>query len=106
MTSVIVSSNLRRAQETVAVALWDRLQVTKEPILVIPLLQEISRNFDTFSIAKPMSAPNLPHIFRFMPLTETKTHPSCAQLFDASRNTGNKALSGNGLQRLHAFAKW
>lgn len=109
LTSVLVSSNLRRAQETVAVALWDRIQLSNEPILIVPHLQEVSRNWDTMSIVKPSSAPELPRLNRWLPLSKTgnmTSVPSCTQLFDGSINSGNKVLSSNGLVRMKAFAEW
>jgi hypothetical protein len=106
MSSVIVSSNLRRAQETVAVALWDRIRISREPILIVPHLQEVSRNWDTMSIIKPATSPELPKLNRYLPLNETKSIPPCSQLFDGALNSGNKSLSGNGLIRMKGFAEW
>jgi hypothetical protein len=48
--SVVVSSTLRRAVSTVAIALYDRLRRTGEKIVWLPACQEISRNPDTLCI--------------------------------------------------------
>jgi hypothetical protein len=56
-TSVVTSSNLRRATQTAVVALWDRLQPDPstgrfhEEIKILSSLQEVSRNVDTLSLA-------------------------------------------------------
>ena len=54
-SSVIVSSNLRRALSTVLVGMGDRLERAgnNEKVLVLPCLQEGGRNIDTLSITPP-----------------------------------------------------
>ena len=54
-SSIIVSSNLRRALSTVLVGLGDRLERggNNEKVLVLPCLQEGGRNIDTLSITPP-----------------------------------------------------
>ena len=95
--SVIVSSQLRRAVGTVAIALSDRLQRTKEPILLHSSCQEISRNFDTLSIAKRGAAPAL---------TGASELAKAPINLDATANRGNKTLAFRGIDRLQDFASW
>ena len=52
-TSILVTSNLRRAAQTMAVAFWDRVAVTGEKIYVLSCLQEMARNVDTCALAGP-----------------------------------------------------
>ena len=56
--SVVVTSNLQRAIETAAIALWGRLQRTGEQVHVLSDLQEVSRNVDTMSPPPPPSPPS------------------------------------------------
>ena len=51
-TSILVTSNLRRAAQTMAVAFWDRVAVTGEKIYVLSCLQEMARNVDTCALAR------------------------------------------------------
>jgi hypothetical protein len=46
-----VSSNLRRAVATTAIAFWDRLCRTGEKVYVVSSLQEMARNVDAFALA-------------------------------------------------------
>jgi broad specificity phosphatase PhoE len=101
--SVIVTSNLRRALSTISIALYNRQQRTEEKIIVVPFLQEISRNPDTLSITPP----------RVPPLTsfkEKRFHLDLAKLFatgiNVSNNSGNKSLSSTGFLRLLGFCDW
>eukprot|EP00908_Phaeocystis_cordata_P011152 Transcript_21995.p1 GENE.Transcript_21995~~Transcript_21995.p1 ORF type:complete len:350 (+),score=173.93 Transcript_21995:364-1413(+) len=94
--SVIVSSQLRRAVATAAIALADRLKRTNEPILMHSSCQEISRNFDTISITEPGAGPAL----RGSAELERKLH------YDGTANKGNKTLGFRGMQRLQHFAAW
>lgn len=57
--SLVVSSQLRRAACTIAIALSDRLRRSREAIFVHSSLQEISRNFDTLALAPSSCAPRL-----------------------------------------------
>jgi hypothetical protein len=65
-SSIVVSSQLRRAVSTVAVALKDRLQRSHEAILLHSSCQEISRNFDTLSIARARGWPQTVSFLRFI----------------------------------------
>ena len=103
--SLIVSSSLRRALSTVAIAFQSRLEhYPKEKIVVIPSLQEISRNPDTLSITPPYeqvtpswidrNAPNS----NFTDIFQNRT--------DMSQHAGNKPLNTNGYKRMSAFCSY
>lgn len=100
--SKLVSSNLRRALSTIAAAFQDRLlRDPQESILILPSLQEISRNPDTLSITP----------------SQTKVKPSwiessskvCdfASIFskqvDMQFHHGNKPIDTNGMKRMLEF---
>jgi len=95
-SSVIVSSQLRRAVGTAAIALSARLKRTNEPILLHSSCQEISRNFDTMAISEPGAGPQL----RGTAELERK------QPYDGTANKGNKTLGFRGMHRLQNFAAW
>jgi len=95
-SSIIVSSQLRRAVGTAAIALADRLKRSNEQILLHSSCQEISRNFDTMAISEAGAGPHL----RGSVELERKLSYDCAA------NKGNKSLSFRGMQRLQHFAAW
>uniref|UniRef100_A0A7S2FH68 Uncharacterized protein n=1 Tax=Haptolina brevifila TaxID=156173 RepID=A0A7S2FH68_9EUKA len=95
--SLVVSSQLRRAASTTAIALSDRFQRSKESIVLVSHLQEISRNFDTLALAPFSSTPPMEPTLDFLAPSAT---------FDGSANLGNKTFSFTGLKRLQAFADW
>ena len=100
--SKLVSSNLRRALSTVAAAFQERLlRDPQESILIMPSLQEISRNPDTLSITP----------------AQTKVKPSWIECssdvcdfnsiftkhVDMKFHNGNKPIDTNGLKRMLEF---
>lgn len=100
--SRIVSSNLRRALSTVAASFQGRLlRDPQESILILPCLQEISRNPDTLSITP----------------AQTKVKPSWIEVssdvcdfssiftkqVDMQYHLGNKPIDTNGLKRMMKF---
>lgn len=96
--SVIATSNLRRAAQTVALGLRTRLERNgDEKMHCLSSLQEISTNIDTLSITPSHKAPRLPSV---------PAHLSGGDRYDVSCNSGNKLLRGNGLQRMQAFSEW
>ena len=96
--SVMTTSNLRRAAQTVALAMRPRMEAhPSQKIIVLSSLQEISTNIDTLSLTPPLKAPVL---------SDVPLHLAGEDKFDATFNTGNKLLRGNGLQRMQAFAEW
>jgi broad specificity phosphatase PhoE len=97
--SVVCSSNLRRAAQTILLGLKNRLDSSDEKIQCLTSLQEISTNVDTLSITPPHKAPR--HLGTGVP--QRLAH---ADRWDPSLNSGNKRLRGRGLERLQAFAEW
>ena len=94
-SSLLVSSPLRRAAATVAIALSDRLRRSSERVALNSSCQEISRNFDTMALAPKGAAPRL-----------ALPDPSLRLSFDAAANAGNKSTSTPGYSRLMSFAQW
>ena len=99
-SSVVVSSNLRRAIATTTVAMWHRVRRTGEKIHILSNLQEISRNIDTKALAPRGTVPDLhvigEHCESFDPTA----------IYDVSENLGNKTSYFNGVKRLKAFNDW
>ena len=101
-TSMVVSSNLRRAISTAAIGLSDRFaaQYKDDDILLLPSMQEISFNPDAQTILPPKGIAhptwcdvNIPGVpaDKFSALIDTQYH------------TGNKSLDSTGLIRLNQF---
>eukprot|EP00591_Stephanopyxis_turris_P002139 CAMPEP_0195525524 /NCGR_PEP_ID=MMETSP0794_2-20130614/26000_1 /TAXON_ID=515487 /ORGANISM="Stephanopyxis turris, Strain CCMP 815" /LENGTH=365 /DNA_ID=CAMNT_0040656003 /DNA_START=22 /DNA_END=1119 /DNA_ORIENTATION=+ len=101
-SSCLLSSSLRRALSTVAAAFRDRLdRRPDDTILVVPSLQEISRNPDTLAITpahqqvtaswidKESKVCDFQHIF--------------TNRTDMSLHSGNKPMDTNGLKRMMEF---
>lgn len=97
--SVLCSSNLRRAAQTIVLGLQARLDSSDEKVVCLTSLQEISTNVDTLSITPPHKAPR--HLGAGVP-----ARLAHAGRWDAQMNAGNKRLRGRGLERLQAFAEW
>ena len=99
--SVVVSSNLRRAMETVAIGLRTRLKGSQEKVLVLSCLQEMARNVDTLALAGAGTVPALPSVAAAVgePFDATTA-------FDPSFNVGNKAVGSKGIDRMNEFATW
>ena len=102
MSSVIVASNLRRAIATTTVAFWSRLMRSKEQIMILSCLQEISRNVDTKALAPRSALPDLSRIAEYIEHGEFVPE----SLYDPSGNTGNKTSYFNGVRRLNSFNEW
>ena len=100
----ICSSNLRRAISTVAVSLQDRLdqQITDDKILILPQLQEISRNPDALSIAPPY-AKELTPTWTDKEINGFDFERIFKKQVDTSLMYGNKPISTNGLKRMKEF---
>ena len=107
-SSHVVSSNLRRAISTAAIGLADRFvattinqkQYSKDDILLIPSLQEISRNPDALTILPPKGVAHPTWCDDIIAGLPSGTFTS---LIDTKFQTGNKSLDSNGLIRLHQF---
>jgi len=61
-SSVLVSSNLRRALSTAGIVFMQRMRRTQEKIKILSSLQEVTFNIDGMAIAKPRTAPVLSDI--------------------------------------------
>lgn len=104
-TSKIVCSNLRRAISTVAAGFRDRLsRKTSESIIIIPSLQEISRNPDTLSITPPQTLVTPSWIEKESTIADFQQ--IYAKQCDVSLHTGNKPINTNGLIRMKEFCKY
>ena len=101
LTSIIFTSNLRRAISTVTAALWERLSSRGEKVHLHSALQEISLNVDTKALSEPRGLPDLSRISHYI--------PECAEYanyYNAAENLGNKSSSFTGLKRLKCFSDW
>lgn len=114
--TILVSSSLRRALSTIVIALWDRLNGREEKILILPCLQEISRNMDTLSITPPYTSPIPSWIERDYLLDINKVYSGQVDVSQNSGNfvskgstksLGNKSVTGtSGLKRIMEFNGW
>lgn len=96
-TSVIVSSNLRRAMETALVGLAPRVSVTHERMVVDSTLQEGSQNIDaqSFSTEKGKLAPML--------IGNLTKPEQLADYFNPALNAGNKTAGKDVYDRMDDF---
>lgn len=104
-SSQLYSSNLRRALSTVAAGFRDRLsRRPNDKIIILPCLQEISRNPDTLSITPPYSTVTPSWIEEHSNVCDFNFiyKKQC----DMSLHTGNKPMDTNGLKRMLEFCKF
>jgi hypothetical protein len=99
--SVLVSSNLRRAISTMALAFLPRLEKNRqrEKVIILPQLQEMSRNPDALCIT-PAHKNNRPSWTDPNELT-----PIFTNQIDTTFHTGNKPVNSNGLIRMQEFCR-
>lgn len=102
-SSVVVSSNLRRAISTTTISLWPRIHRNQEKILILSSLQEISRNIDTKALAATHALPVLDRIAHHCGHDDVFVPE---KVYDASENHGNKTTAYYGIKRLKAFNDW
>ena len=119
-TSILVTSNLRRAAQTMAVAFWDRVAVTGEKIYVLSCLQEMARNVDTCALAGPGEPVPLRGLEEQIPDIQNVPAGPIRDLLERRRvtdsgsvvaesghfNAGNKPLMRNGHASMLDFAHW
>ena len=103
--SIFISSPLRRAVSTVAVGFHDRFRRRPDDkILILPALQEISRNPDTLCITPPHT-----HIQASW-IEKTSNVCDFQEIFssqtDMSLFTGDKPINTNGLKRMLDFCEF
>jgi hypothetical protein len=96
---LLVSSNLRRAISTCAIAMGDRLdrKIPGDKIIILQELQEASINPDAQSISPPFGK----LVTSFTDTNHVKD--IYADQTDTSLNKGNKGIKSNGKKRMHDF---
>lgn len=105
-SSHVVSSNLRRAISTAAIGLADRFASSiaksskEDSILLLPCLQEISRNPDALSILPPQGVAHPTWCDTNISGVPVSAFPG---LIDTKLHGGNKSLKSNGFIRLNQF---
>jgi len=106
-SSIVVSSNLRRAISTAAIGLADRFiatmsntNKTKDDILLLPSMQEVSHNPDALTI---LPSQGIAHPTWCDENIEGLPSGSFTSLVDTKYHMGNKSLKSNGLIRLNQF---
>lgn len=100
--SILVSSSLRRAISTMAASFQDRLKRNpNETIMVLPCLQEISRNPDTLSITPPQT--NVAPSWIDVSYTKVDFKTIFARQVDMNLHLGNKPIDTNGYKRMKEF---
>mmetsp|Transcript_15384 Transcript_15384/g.22853 ORF Transcript_15384/g.22853 Transcript_15384/m.22853 type:complete len:335 (+) Transcript_15384:140-1144(+) len=95
-SSIIVTSNLRRAVATGLLSLWDRLTKTREPYYVVSCLQEMTFNVDGVSLLERKEAPN----------ERVGKELGFDVRYDSQFNYGTKSLQSNGSKRMGEFCDW
>ena len=98
-TSVVVSSNLRRAMATALLGLKPRLADTREKVIIDSTLQEGSNNPDAHSFMTRA------YHLSDSPVLTYATAPALARVFDPVFNGGNKAIDANVYSRIDTFAR-
>ena len=119
-TSILVTSNLRRAAQTMGIAFWDRVAVTGEKIYVLSSLQEMARNVDTCALAGPGEPVPLRGLEEQIKDLDSVPAGPVRDLLERRRvtdsgsvvaenghfNAGNKPLMRNGHASMMEFAHW
>jgi broad specificity phosphatase PhoE len=108
-SSHVVSSNLRRAISTAAITLADRFATavsssskkSKDEIILLPSLQEISFNPDALSILPPRG--RVHPTWCDNDIFGVSSSDKFSSLVNTKYHTGNKTLDSNGLLRLQQF---
>ena len=101
-SSQLVSSNLRRAIATTVVGFQDRLEQRMEgdSVMILPHLQEISRNPDALSITPAHG--RVVGAWTDPPEIAGLVHHA----MDTVHHTGNKPIDSNGWKRMDAFCRF
>jgi hypothetical protein len=103
--SKMICSSLRRAVTTMAGGFKDRLsRRPQEKILIVPALQEISRNPDTLSITPAHTQIQASWIDKTSKLANFQS--IYMNQVDMSLHAGNKPLGTNGLKRMRDFCNF
>ncbi|CAM9127714.1 unnamed protein product [Scytosiphon promiscuus] len=96
LSSVVVTSNLRRAIATGLITLWERLRGGDERYLVHSALQEMTFNVDGISLLEKGETPD----------AALAKELGGNVVFDAEFNAGTKGLGYTGMKRMKALAEW
>lgn len=107
-SSVVVSSNLRRAISTGVLGLSGRFLKTppSDKIVMMTSLQEISRNVDALALTPPHELPKAPRAEANMKnIGDVVSHFYKARI-DRTKNTGNKTMALTSVHRQDQFVKW
>ena len=99
-SSVIVSSNLRRAAATIYIGLYARLKRIGEKVLLLSALQEMSRNVDTVAVSPPRKIARMPVLERRYGKDGYKSK------FDCASQAGNKSAFRRAYKDFMAFNEW
>jgi len=103
--SKIVCSNLRRAVSTIAAGFRERLsRRPTDTIVIVPSLQEISRNPDALAITPPYTAITASWIEKESTIADFQQ--IYAKQCDVTLHDGNKPVNSNGLIRMLQFNKY
>lgn len=103
--SKLLSSNLRRAVSTMAGGFKTRLaRRPHEKILIVPSLQEISRNPDTLSITPAHMSIQASWIDKTSTICNFQS--TFTNQVDMSLHLGNKPIGTNGLKRMREFCNF
>ncbi|EER06320.1 conserved hypothetical protein [Perkinsus marinus ATCC 50983] len=115
-TSVMASSNLRRAVSTGMIALSARLLQNEdapstgghkqEQIYVMSALQEMTRNVDGFALTPKKGVPGPSFVEVAEPKIKDVVDFYSEHKLSGKFNDGSKPLSSNGLMRFHEFCDW
>lgn len=104
-SSKIVCSNLRRAISTIAAGFRERLsRQSSEKIVILPCLQEISRNPDALSITPAYTPVTASWIEKESTVADFQQ--IYANQCDVQMHDGNKPVNSNGLIRMLEFCNY
>jgi len=103
----IVSSNLRRAIATTVIALYDRWEKSSEKLHTLSVLQEITRNVDSFCITPAGTTPK-PSALDLTLKEKVGVDMSefLARRVQPLEHKGTKGIFSNGEIRINKFIKW
>eukprot|EP00927_Polykrikos_kofoidii_P077646 TRINITY_DN74569_c0_g1_i1.p1 TRINITY_DN74569_c0_g1~~TRINITY_DN74569_c0_g1_i1.p1 ORF type:complete len:414 (+),score=59.28 TRINITY_DN74569_c0_g1_i1:66-1244(+) len=107
-SSVVVSSNLRRAISTGVLGLSGRFLKTppSDKIVLMTSLQEVSRNVDALALTPPRELPKTPRAEANMKnIGDVVSHFYKARI-DKTKNTGNKTMAQTSVHRQNQFVQW
>ena len=106
--SIIVTSNLRRAAHTAAIAFMDRFERTKEKLMVNDALQEMARNVDAFALAgdafDAVPCTGITNVAKDKGTLKTILEETVK--FNVESNAGNKGIWRRGATDCLRFAHW